>query len=314
MSAYPLKNVVDRYVERTSSAALVPHPASGFIFCTASPSGLCAGFTSFIASLGELLHSSPTLSFHMDDPDALTPYTVLLEAISPAGAVSLRLPNLQSLGPLRSILGRWEKVICLHLSLDATDGSLSSFGDRFIVPLQSDVNSPLPVMVGVELLILTIPDLTVGMNDIGMLLENIFSTFPSLHTVHIHQNVVPQVPDAVAFTPRWWFKGIFKFLQNPYLSFDYLVWGRWIFDGEQRRFHGAEDLNFVAHYCTHHVDVVIVEESRFRRMGPVIIQDMLLPADVCKLLGGDSGEVRGEVGLAIGQIRARVEVDLQDRD
>lgn len=81
-----------------------------------------------------------------------------------------------------------------------------------------------------------------------MLLENISSTFPSLHTVHIDQNAVPQMMDAVAFTPCWWFNRIFKLLQNPYFSFGYLVWGRWIFDGEQRRFHGAENLDFVAHY------------------------------------------------------------------
>ena len=50
------------------------------------------------------------------------------------------------------------------------------------------------------------------------------------------------------------------------------------------------------------MDVVIVEESRFRRMGPVIIQDMLLPADVCKLL------VCSEAYMCVRQLQCRVEM------
>lgn len=161
--AYPLEDLVDRYIKRMPPATLVPHPTSAFTFCTVSPSNLRMGFTSFIGSLGQLQHSSPTLAFHMNNPDALVPYTVLLEAIDPMGAVSLRLPNLWSLGPLHAVLGQWRKVVCLHLSLEATDGSLSSFKDRFVAPLWSDDKFPLPVMTGVELLIITIPDLTVGM-------------------------------------------------------------------------------------------------------------------------------------------------------
>ncbi|KAH9884330.1 hypothetical protein C8Q73DRAFT_796318 [Cubamyces lactineus] len=173
-----------------------------FTFCTSSPSTLRAGFARFIAELADLPDASPTLTFHLDDADALSAYTELLEAIAPEGAVSLHVPHLRTLGPLSSILERWTEVKCVHLSLDATDGSPFSFGTRFVAPLQPEAKFPLPVMPGVELLIVSIPDRTVEMADIGALLENVAYAFPALHTVHIDQDAAGMEDCYIRFSPE----------------------------------------------------------------------------------------------------------------
>lgn len=156
---------VHRYTDARLRKSPFPMSQSSlaFTFCTSSPSTLRAGFARFIAELADLPDASPTLTFHLDDADALSAYTKLLEAIAPEGAVSLHVPHLRTLGPLSSILGRWTEVKCVHLSLDATDGSPFSFGTRFVAPLQPEAKFPLPVMPGVELLIVSIPDRTVEM-------------------------------------------------------------------------------------------------------------------------------------------------------